>query len=359
MSEQSSETMSEQSTAVPQDVAPVPPARRARRSRRVLVGVVIAVLVLLAAAAGAVFVVAEKLAGNIARVPGVFVPLDEASRPPATGATTFLLVGTDTRSDDPTTGAAATEPAAGRSDVLMLARVRPDGTAASVVSIPRDSWVEIPGHGPNKINAAYAFGGPSLLVQTVEQVTGVRVDHFAVIDFAGFRAMVDAVGGIYVSVSAPTSHDGVDFRQGVNFLDGEQALAFVRQREGLPGGDLDRAQRQQAALRALLTQASSSGMLTDPVGLYALLDATTRSVSVDDTLTNGGLRSLAIEMSGLRPHAITFLRAPVAGFGHEGEQAVVYLDDQQAAELWSALRDDRVGVYADRHPDDQLGSVTR
>ena len=124
----------------------------------------------------------------------------------------------------------------------MIARLNPDRTVAAVASIPRDSWVDIPGHGHDKINAAYSFGGPSLLVATVENLTQIRIDHFAVIDFAGFRSMVDAVGGIDVGIDAPTSSDGVAFHQGVNHLDGRAALAYVRQRYGLIGGDFDRAQ---------------------------------------------------------------------------------------------------------------------
>ncbi|WP_433503763.1 LCP family protein [Pseudonocardia halophobica] len=171
-----------------------------------------------------------------------------------------------------------------------------DGSTAAVTSIPRDSWVDIPGHGTNKINAAYAFGGSPLLIQMVENLTGVRVDHFGVIDFAGFQEMGDSVGGIDVRVAAATSNAGVDFHEGLNHLDGAQALAYVRQRYDLPGGDLDRAKRQQNALKALLTKAGDD--LSDPVGLYDLVDATSRTVSVDDTLTNGGLRDLALEMKG-------------------------------------------------------------
>ena len=205
----------------------------------------------------------------------------------------------------------------------MIARIEPDRTGASVVSIPRDSWVEIPGRGFNKINAAYSFGGPSLLIQTVEDLTALRIDHFAVIDFAGFQSMVDSVGGIDVAIAEATRNQGVDFRQGVNHLHGAQALAYVQQRYGLPNGDLDRAHRQQNALRALLAKAASSGTLSDPIALYDLLDATSRSVGVDDTLSNGGLRSLALDLRGLRPSAVTFLNAPVAGLGREGAQSVV------------------------------------
>lgn len=333
------------------------PPRRGRRIAAVL-GVLFLALVVLSV--GMVFAVSEGLGNNIDRVPGAFAGLEEATRPAVSDSLTFLLVGTDTRSDVPTTGTDA-DGGVGRdrSDVLMLATVDPSRSTASVVSIPRDSWVDIPGHGMNKINAAYAIGGPGLLIETVENLTELRIDHFGVIDFAGFESMIDAVGGIDVSISEPTSSDGVDFRQGVNHLDGASALVFVRQRYELADGDLDRAQRQQAVLRALLSKAASGSTFSNPAAFYTLLDATTRSVGVDDTLSNGGLRALALEMTGLRASGMTFLLAPVTGAGREGGQSVVYLDRETAGELWSAVRDGRAGDYATAHPDDALGSVTR
>jgi LCP family protein required for cell wall assembly len=237
----------------------------------------------------------------------------------------------------------------------MLARLSADRTSAAVVSIPRDSWVHVPGRGEAKINAAYAYGGPSLLVRTVEQLTQVHVDHFAVIDFAGFQAMVDAVDGIDVRVARETSHDGVVFRAGLNHLDGPQALTYVRQRYDLPEGDLDRARRQQNALRALLTRVASSGILTDPAALYAFLDATTRSVGIDDTLSNGGLRDLAFDSRGLRPSGVDFVSTPVRGLGREGAQSVVYLDDARADRLWEALRSGTVTDYVSADPGVVLG----
>jgi LCP family protein required for cell wall assembly len=337
--------------------APTPSPRERRRGRRILIGLAVVVLLLLGAAGATTFVLTERLGNNVTRLPDAFQGLDAQARPPVNDAVTFLLVGTDSRSDEPTTGADAplgVDPGSQRSDVLMLARINPARTAASVVSIPRDSWVDIPGRGFNKINAAYAFGGPPLLITTVEKLTNIRIDHFAVIDFAGFQAMVDTVGGIDVNVAKATSHDGVQFRQGANHLDGVQALAYVRQRYELPRGDIDRAQRQQNALRALLDKAASSGVLADPVKLYRLLDAVSRSVSIDDTLSNGGIRGLGIEMSGLRPSGVTFLGAPVRGLGREGAQSVVYLDDARAAELWDALTSDALEAYAQRNRADSL-----
>ena len=323
-----------------------------------MLGVV--VLFLLAATGFALYQLSNAVGDEVARVPNVFAPIPANQRPAALTATTFLIVGTDSRSPEPTTGTdapAGVNAGSQRSDVIMLASIAPDQNSAAVVSIPRDSWVDIPGRGKNKVNAAYAFGGPSLLTTTVEQLTGVRVDHFAVIDFAGFQAMVDAVGGIDVKVAATTASMGVTFTQGPNHLDGADALVYVRQRHGLPGGDLDRAHREQNALKALLSKAASSGALTNPLKLNSLLDATVRAVSVDDSLTNSGLRELALTVAGMRHSAVVFLNAPIAGFGREGAQDVDFLDATRSTTLWSAFRNGTTSEYAAIYPSDRLADV--
>ena len=330
-----------------------------RRGRRVLVGLLIVVLVLILAAGAAIFALTQSIGNDISRIPDAFRNLPEDGRPAATGSTTFLLVGTDTRATDPTTGSdapAGVDAGSQRSDVIMLATVQPDGSTGSVVSIPRDSWVDIPGRGKNKINAAYAFGGPSLLIQTVEGLTGVRVDHFGVIDFAGFQTLVDSVGGIDVNIAQATSNAGVDFRAGRNHLDGRQALAYVRQRYDLPNGDIDRARRQQNALRAFLgtvqQQASS-----DPLALYDVAKHVGDTVSVDDTLSNTGLAGLALQYRDLRSSGVDFVTAPVAGLGREGKQSVVYLDDDRAKDLWDAIRNGSVQQFVARNPSQVLGDT--
>ena len=343
------------------------PARRrhaARRSttqsRQTLIVLCVGLLLLCGTVVALVFTLTEQLGSNVPRVPDAFRGLDESTRPAADDGLTFLLVGTDTRSDVPTTGTAAEVAAAGdRSDVLMIARLSEDGMHAAVVSIPRDSWVNVPGHGMNKINAAYALGGPSLLIHTVEDLTALHIDHFAIVDFAGFRSVVDSVGGIDVGIAEATSNDGVEFHAGVNHLDGAQALAYVRQRYGLIDGDLDRAQRQQNALRALLAKVVDTGAFDDPAGLYRLLDSAAQFVSVDDTLNNGGLRSITHRVHQLQPTDVVFLRAPVAGLGREDVQAVIYLDATQANQLWRAVQRGTVADYAEKHADDTLGPVTR
>jgi LCP family protein required for cell wall assembly len=340
------------------------PKRTGRR--RILLVILAVLLVVAGGVAGGLYVVSERLAGNVQRVPAVFDGLDPDERPaeptgPAADALTFLLVGTDSRSAEPTTGTSAEAPSfeygAQRSDVIMLARISADRTRAALVSIPRDTWIDIPDHGKAKINAAYSYGGDTLLVETIESLTQVRVDHFAVIDFAGFQAMTDAVGGIDVEVEEATSNFGVDFHAGVNHLNGEEALAYVRQRFGLPRGDLDRVQRQQNALRALLAKAMSADTLRNPARAYDFLDAVTRSVGVDDTLGNDDLRSLFFSLRSLRADDITFLTAPVTGTGMEGDQSVVYLDQERAARLWRAFDSGDLDTYVRNNEGDLLGTT--
>jgi LCP family protein required for cell wall assembly len=341
--------------APPPAPPPAPPAPRQRRRPRVRRAATVgclALVVLLATAAGFALVLSEGLGNNVTRVHDAFGPLDEATRPAPTGAMTFLLVGTDSRSETTPAGVDV-DGRTSESDVVMVARVAPDRRSATVVSIPRDSLVEIPDRRVDRIATAYAAGGPSLLIHTVESLTDLRVDHFAVIDFAGFRSMVDAVGGIDVDLSAPPSSLG----RGPTHLDGGEALLYVRERTNYQNGD--RARRQLNALRAILTGAVSNGTLADPVELYDFLDAASRSVGVDDTLSNGGLRALGLTLSRLAPKDVTFVRAPVASFAKQGSQTVVRLDADRAPRLWTAVRDGAVSGYVQANATDALGPVTK
>jgi LCP family protein required for cell wall assembly len=337
--------------------------QRRRKGLRALVYGLIALLVLVLLAAAGIFLLTQQLGDQVGRYPSVFAPIDPSSRPSDAGGDTFLLMGTDSRSPEATTGADAAAPdfvfGQQRSDVIMVATIAEDGRSASVVSIPRDSWVNIPGRGMNKINAAYSFGGPPLLIQTVEQLTRVHIDHFAVIDFAGFAQMTDAAGGIDVTVGQQSERDGVVVPAGDQHLNGAQALVYVRERYNLPGGDLDRVKRQQAALRALVRQSLSSGTLSSPTQAYQLVDTLTRYVGVDDTLSNTGLAQLAFGLRDLRSSAITFTTVPVTGTGMEGDQSVVYLDEAAGRDLWFAVNTDAVPEWAAARPSAQLPEAPR
>jgi LCP family protein required for cell wall assembly len=356
-------------TAVPPDTdddltrgATEPESTTARHRRkpahRILLFLSIILVGAVTLATVGLYVLTDSVANQVVRTPNVFTGLDEAARPPATEAMTFLLIGTDSLDPDHSADEppkVTFEPGSQRSDVIMLVRLDKDRSKATVVSLPRDSWVTVPGYGNEKINAAYSFGGPSLLVRTVEALTHIRVDHFGVIDFAGFQSVIDLVGGIDVTIDAATTAGGVSFHEGVNHLSGLQALSYVRQRKGLPRGDLDRVRRHQNALRALVTKIASSTTLSHPADSYRLLDTLSQWVRVDDTFTNNGLRSFVFGLRDLRPTQVTFLTAPVGGLGREGSQSVVYLELDLGSALWHALGTGQIDAYVVMHPEGILG----
>jgi LCP family protein required for cell wall assembly len=342
-------------------VEPEPRSRRRRVLRRVLISIGVLGLVLALAIGGGVWFLTDRYGGSISRVSDVFTRLDQSPRPaPAspvhgTGTpVTFLLVGSDTRGHfDPG------QLPDSRSDAIMIARFTADRQHAQVISIPRDSWVDIPGHGRNKINASYAFGGPSLLIKTVEQLTKVRIDHFVAIDFDGIIKVTDDLGGVDVVVAETTTWGPYTFPAGVNHLNGDQARWYLGQRYGLQGGDFDRVKRQQQYLRSMFGKLFSSNTFTDPARLDKALLAVTRSVAIDDTLSNGNLLSLAYSMRDVTPKNVQYFTAPVLGTGREGAASVVYLDMVTGERMWADLHNDSLSENAAEFSKQALPDVPR
>lgn len=314
---------------------------RHRLLRRLLVCVSVVLLAVLGLGAGALWWGTNHYGDQVTRIPDAF---PSGPRPPAPtadhGATTFLLAGVDSRSTRPTTGTQATTRlwryGAQRSDTLMLVRLGADERVVYTMSIPRDSWVPIPGHGSAKVNAAFSWGGPPLLIQTVENLTGVRVDHFGVIDWHGFRRLTDAVGGVRITVPED-SYDPVlqvHFTAGTQVMHGEQALAYVRQRHGVPGGELDRIKHQQQYLRSLVGEMRAKARLTNPLGTARILDAITRTVSVDDRMSNGDLRDLVLGLRHLDASHARFATAPIVRSEMIRGQYALILDRAGLRAIW-------------------------
>lgn len=331
--------------------------RRRRRTRRVLVWTLAVLFALVAGGIGSAYWTVDHYASSVDRIPGAFptTPADRQPQAVPDSGTTFLLVGLDARSDVATTGADAEAPAwkagAQRSDTMMVLHVSADRKSAALISIARDTWVDVPGHGKAKINAAYSWGGPALMVETVQNLTGVRIDHVAVIDWNGFRALTDAVGGVDITIPRTIEGRG-EARQwdaGTHHMNGEQALLYVRERYGLPNGDLDRSKRQQNFLRALMIQTMDAGTLGNPARLTGLLKAVGDVMSVDDRLSNTDLYDLAWSLRGLRPDGVRFMNAPFGGFDSVDGQSVVLLDRAAAKTLWDAVRTDRMTAYLAEH----------
>jgi LCP family protein required for cell wall assembly len=312
------------------------------KQKKSLVGALVVLVLLYGVGVGAGWFLYNRYFGEVERIAGVFSGLDESSRPPAAKAdasgkppTTFLLMGTDSLAAGQTTGRDATAVEANaRSDSIMLMRLSGSGGHVDVVSLPRDSWVDIPGHGMNKINAAYAYGGPTLLVQVVEQLTAVRVDHFAIIDSPAFVTLTDALGGVTVTVTTASTNLGYTFEPGRQVMDGNTALAYVRQRYDLPNGDFDRSRRQHAYLAATLATLRAQNTWTDAATLDKAVRAVTGALTVNAELGDLELLGYARKLRSLKPSNLLFLGAPVANLGWEGEQSVVYLDDTKARSMW-------------------------
>ena len=258
---------------------PTAAPRRRRRRGRWLVGVLGLVLLLVV---GGLVVAPVYAWSQIDRVDAT----PAGDRPANQAGTTFLLVGSDSREGltkaqrkELGTGSTAGQ----RTDTIMLVSIPPGGRPA-LISLPRDSYLPIPGNGTNKINAAYAIGGPKLLVQTVEQNTGLRIDGYAEVGFGGFVSVIDALGGIEMCLpSAIRDRDSnLNLPKGCQELSGADALGYVRMRKADARGDLGRVERQRAMLAAVAQRGASPATLLNPVRYWQLCTATGRALRLGE-----------------------------------------------------------------------------
>lgn len=268
---------------------------------------------------------------------------DYPGRPASGHGTTWLLVGSDSRSDlspaQQTDLATGGDIGAGRTDTIMLVHVPGllSDVPPTLVSIPRDSEVSIPGNGENKINSAFTLGGAQLLVETVEVATGIRIDHYAEIGFAGFADVVDSVGGVTMCPTEPINDPlaGIDLQAGCQKLNGRNALGYVRTR-ATPRADLDRMINQREFLSALLHRAASPAVWLNPFRWLSLKDSVTSAVTVDSGAHMWDLARLAWALHG-SPVATT---VPIAGSSVNDLGAVIEWNSDAASRLFSALSND-------------------
>jgi len=217
--------------------------------------------------------------GLVAWANGKLDHVDALSDAKGTPGTTYLIAGSDSRSDgvvkDGTSGA--------RTDTIMLLQV-PDSGTTSLISIPRDSYVKIPGHGSNKINAAYAYGGAPLLVKTVEKLTRMHVDHYVEVGFGGVEDIVDAVGGVHLCLDYDVNDkkSELKWKAGCHDVGGKTALAFSRMRYSDPTSDFGRTDRQRQLVNAIAAKAAKPSLVFKPATQVKLVDAGTAVLQVDD-----------------------------------------------------------------------------
>ncbi len=238
-----------------------------------------------------------------------------------------------------------------RSDTIMVLHLTADRKHAYLISVPRDTYVNVDGYGMQKINAAFSLGGPSLYVQTLEQFTQLRMSHLAIIDWNGFRDLSTALGGVrvYVAQDSRDSARRVTWHKGYQRVSGNQALSYVRQRHGLPNGDFDRIRRQQNFLRSALGEVASEGKLSNPLRFKNLLTAVTRNLTVDSGLTNSKVRSLAWSLRHLRSSDITFIQLPFQSFADTNVGSVVKPNLSRTHELFSDVATDELDQYVAKY----------
>jgi LCP family protein required for cell wall assembly len=263
---------------------------------------------------------------------------------PASGPVNILVAGVDTRGGltrRQELRLHVGDAISSNSDTLMLVHIPAGHGSIQVVSLPRDTWLAIPGHGMNKINAAFGIGGPALMVRTVEQATGLAINDYVEVDFLGFVKVIDALGGVNICLPfAVDDHDsGLHLSAGQHHVSGVTALEFARDRHSFAQSDLARISDQQQLLSSMFATATNSGVLANPLRLQEFLSSLTAAVTVDKGFN---LIRLAGELRGIRRQDITFTTVPLASVNYltpTGQSAVLW-DKTAAAALFGRLKSD-------------------
>lgn len=268
-------------------------------------------------------------------------------RPAETPGNTYLLVGSDGRDqltraqrDELGTGTAEGQ----RTDSIMLVHVPSGGGKSAIISIPRDSYMPIPGHGSNKVNAAYSIGGPKLLIETLEQTTNLRIDGYLEIGFGGFADVVNSLGGVDICV--PFDMDDkfahINLKKGCQVLDGKNALGFVRARHSDPRGDIGRADRQRQFLAAIMKGAATPSTVLNPFRYWSFTHTAAGAVGVGQDTSMKDAASILLAMRGAGNGSTLSLTVPLKDLAYETHAGLaVKWDTERAKALFTMLREDQ------------------
>jgi LCP family protein required for cell wall assembly len=312
------------------------PARRRRRGLRIALVTMASFVVLVGAIAAGGYFYVNHLAGSIQRIPVKFAAVSEPAGSEYGGAMTVLITGKEI---GPTGARSQSEDSP--SGLIMLLHVNAEGYSGGVVSIPPQSIVKVPGHGRTELENAEKFGGPDLLIRTVENLTHVRINHYARIDFTHVDRTVNALGGVDVTIPDVTSSFGHIFHLGVNHLNGIEALDYAREPALSEEG---RVLRQQSLMRAVIRKIEFRHLLSNPVTMYRVLHALINMLTLDSNFTTAEIEHLAKEVRDLTG-STEYVTAPV-----HMRNGQVRLDRAITQKLWAAIRQDSITAFARRYP---------
>jgi LCP family protein required for cell wall assembly len=316
--------------------------RQGRMPRRLLVAAVALVLVIVGAVAALILISQRPSTPTLPELPP--------------GPMNILVLGSDIRGNARESlqrQEATGEPADQRSDMIMLVHIPADRRKVYGISIMRDTWVKIPGHSDSRINDSLTLGGPRLVADTVSSLLNTHIDHYAMLDFDGFKELTDALGGIDVNVTVPftatfdTQHT---FTPGMNKLDGQAALEFVRERKAFPDGDYQRVRNQQTYVRSIMAQLLHAGKVSDPATTRELIKVISPHLIVDPGFDSTALATVAHALRDTDSAASVFFTLPTAGTGTSPDgQSIVLPDYGGIAEVAAALKADGLAGYAEAH----------
>jgi LCP family protein required for cell wall assembly len=307
--------------------------RHKRRVRRIALYVLCSILGLAVALAVGIYAYVNHIVGSIPRIPVPYLV-------PAPGSGQTFLV---TSSQKGPAGAPVSDSSVGSSSgLLMLLHINTDGKGGGVVAIPEGTMVNVPGAGTRSLSYALNKGGPSLLVHTLSQVTGIAINHYAQIDFSHITKLVNAIGGVDVTIPEAGKSFGYTFKTGANHLTGITAIYYARE----PSlSDRDRMLRQANLVHAILVKIADDHLVTSPVTAVRVLNSITGALTVDSDMTNSEVESLARSFGHLGGSAGTFVVAPT----HTVSGKMI-LTAPVAGQLWTALKHDSMTAFAKQHP---------
>lgn len=341
--------------------------RRKRFVRRhwILVSLGVVLMIIIGSAGGYLYWVNKQLS-NIPKFTSPTIIQNRTTsrgKSPETGrALNILLLGADNGQGTETVAQDLKDgkwtPFVHRSDTIMVVHIPADRKNVQLVSIPRDTWVHIHGypydnqHG--KINAAFAYGGPDLAVKTVQHLTHIPIDHVAIIDWAGFKDLTTAIGGVRVYIPQTFYDDSqrITWTKGWHTFKGQEALAYVRTRHGLSNGDFGRIQRQQNFLRATMGQ-----LLSQSHNIFAMtkvINVITKYLTIDSTWSAGDIENLALSLRNIKQPDVTFVTAPLGSYGMVAGQSIVRLAPAKSKLLFRDIKTDDVASYLKKYPQAKL-----